>query len=232
MPLADAAAIAAKQSTTAVPIVFAVGGDPVAMGLVESIPKPGGRLTGIHSIIVELTAKRLELLRQVVPTLRRVAVFYHPDNPVARASLASTQAAARDLGIEVTAREAASPTTLRDAVGKLRAGDADAIFFIADATVLSEDKLILERASALGIPVMAYELDLVAEGALAGYGVHYREFGRLAAEYSARILAGANPRDLPVQSLRPMLGINLRTARALGLEIPATLLARADEVIE
>jgi putative tryptophan/tyrosine transport system substrate-binding protein len=148
------------------------------------------------------------------------------------AALAATRAAAQDLGIEVLTKEAASPQALREVVTGLRAGDAEALFLISDATVLSEDKLIIEHATKLKTPVMAYELGSVSEGALAGYGLHYREFGRLAAEYVTRILAGTSPRDLPVQTVRPLLAINLKTARTLGLAIPPTLLARADEVIE
>jgi putative tryptophan/tyrosine transport system substrate-binding protein len=226
-------ALATQRSTEHVPIVFAVGGDPVAFGLVESIAKPGGRLTGLHTIISDLTAKRLELLRQIVPALRRIVTFYNPENPGAMvAALVAMRAAAQDLGIEVLTKEAASPQALREVVTGLRAGDAEALFLISDATVLSEDKLIIEHATALKMPVMAYELGSVSEGALAGYGLHYREFGRVAAEYVTRILAGTSPRDLPVQTVRPVLAINLKTAKALGLTIPPTLLARADEVIE
>ena len=133
---------------------------------------------------------------------------------------------------EVLTKEAASPQALREVVTGLRAGHAEAIFLISDATVLSEDKLIIEHATALKMPVMAYELGSVSEGALAGYGLHYREFGRRAAEYVTRILAGTSPRDLPGPDRTPPAGDQPQDGKNARPRNPATLLARADEVIE
>ena len=230
---ATTVARATKDATATVPIVFAAGRDPVASGFVDSMPKPGGRLTGVHFLTAELTTKRLGLLREMVPTLRRIFTFHNPANPVARYALEEAQSATRLLGIDLVDHEVSSPADIRSRLALLGEAKADAYFFISDSLVNSYGTLILEAANALKMPTMVYELDLVPKGALAGYGLNYREIGRLAAKYVSRILSGTRPSDLPVETLsQPALAINLRTARALDLTIPPTLLARADEVIE
>ena len=231
--LATSVTLASKRATTAVPIVFAVGSDPVAMGLVDSIARPGGRASGVHSIVTDLTPKRLELLRELVPTVRRILTFYNPGNPAAAASAQLAREAARTFGIDLIERHVTTPQQLREQVREIAATDADAYFFVADAMVLSHDSVVLERTNALRIPTMATYADAVARGALAGYGTSYRELGRRAAAYVSRILAGTAPAELPVEEVSTYgLVINLKTAKTLGLEVPATLLARADEVIE
>jgi putative ABC transport system substrate-binding protein len=226
-------ALATKRATVKVPIVFAVGADPVAFGLVDSMAKPGGRLTGVHFLAVDLTAKRLELLRELVPTVRRIVTFHNPANAGSPQSLQAARDGARLLGLDLVDRPVSSPEDIREASRALATAAADAFFFVGDSTVVSHYKPILDAASALRMPTMAYQSDLVAEGALAGYGLDYRQIGRLAARYVARILAGAHPNDLPIETVtRPALTININTARALGLTISHDLLARADEVIE
>jgi len=226
-------ALATKRATTEVPIVFAAGSDPVAFGLVDSIARPGGRLTGVHSIITDLTAKRLEILRELVPTLRRAMTFYNPTNPVARSSLGLARDAARQLGVDLVEREVTSPQDIQQRLRDLSAADADAFFFVSDTTSMSQIEPILDRITALRMPHLVFQPDLVREGALAGYGISYREVGRIAATYVARVLAGAHPGDLPVEAVsRSTLVINLKTAAGLGLTIPPSILARADEVIE
>jgi len=223
---------AAKRATVKVPIVFAGGTDPVAAGLVESIAKPGGRLTGFYFLSVDLTAKRLEILREIVPRLRRIMTFYDPSTPGALTSFAAAREAAGKLDIEVVAQQVTSPEELRDRLRTLT-GEAEAFFFIADFLVTVHTPLVIEAANALRLPTMATQLDLVRMGALAGYGPDFREYGRRPASYVARILAGSLPRDLPVEAAnRPGLAINLKTAKAIGLDIPPLLLTRADEVIE
>jgi putative ABC transport system substrate-binding protein len=226
------ATLATQRATLNVPIVFAAGSDPVTFGFVESIPRPGGRLTGVHTVIADSTAKRFELLREMVPTLRRVVTFYNPAGPSPSAAARAARAAAREVGVELIEKHVRSTDELRETLGGLQAGDGDALFFVNDAMVLSQDRLIVDRATALRMATMAYELDLVAQGALAGYGLNYREFGRLAARYVTRILDGLRPGDLPVEAVRPALAINLKTAKALGITIPLTIQAQADEVIE
>ena len=230
---ATSAALAARRGTVRTPIVFTGGADPVVFGLVDSFAKPGGRLTGVHSVVSDATAKRFEFLHQLVPALKRAVTFYNPANSVAVASLKSASDMALRLGVEILAREVHSPEGVRERVQQLDARDADAYFFVSDAMVHSQGELIIEKAAALRIPAVAYEPDLVAKGALAAYGADYRELGRVAARYVARLLAGADARDLPVERVdRPTFVINLNTARALGLHVPDLILVRADEVIE
>jgi putative tryptophan/tyrosine transport system substrate-binding protein len=230
---ATSAALAAMRGTARIPIVFTAGADPVAFGLVHSVAKPGGRLTGVHSVLADATAKRFEFLHQLVPALKRVVTFYNPSSSVAVASLETASETARRLGVEILALEVRSPEEVRERVRQLQGHNADAYFFVSDAMVHSQGELIVERTAALRMPVVAYEPDLVAKGALAAYGVNYRELGRVAARYVSLIFAGAEARDLPVERIdRPTLAINLNTARALGLEVSDLLLVRADEVIE
>jgi ABC-type uncharacterized transport system substrate-binding protein len=226
-------ALAARRGTSRVPIVFTAGTDPVAFGLVESLAKPGGRLTGVHSVQTDATAKRFAMLHQLVPGLKRVVTFYNPANPIPIAALATAQEAARRVGVELVGIEVRSPAELRVRIEALKPEDADAYFFVSDAMVHAHTDLILAKVTALGIPAVAYEPGPVAQGALASYGADYRELGRAAARYVGRIFAGAEPRDVPVERIdRPAFALNLRTAKALGLSVPHLLLVGADEVIE
>jgi putative tryptophan/tyrosine transport system substrate-binding protein len=230
---ATSVALAARRSTENVPIVFVIGSDPAALGLIETLPRPGGRLTGLHNIGTDLTPKRLELLRELVPTVRRVITFYDPENRSATWSLSLSRDAARRLSIEFIERPVASADEIRERLHALRAEDADAYFFVSDAMVNSQSELILNRANMLRMPVVAYELEVVRRGALVGYGFSYWDLGRRAAGYVRRILAGSRASDLPVEAVSvPSLVINLKAAKSLGITIPSTLLARADEVIE
>src|SRR5215218_8778764 len=172
---------AAKRATAEVPIVFTAGEDPVAAGIVDSIATPTGRLTGFHFLTADLTAKRLELLREIVPKLRRVVTFYNP-------------------GIAVAAHPVISPQEIRDSLRTLAGADAEAYFFMSDALLTSHAALIVEAANALRLPTMAHELGIVRSGALAGYGSDFRAVGRRPASYVARILAGSLPRDLPIEA--------------------------------
>ena len=224
---------ATKQATKSVPIVFFAGTDPVSTGLVESFRKPGGRLTGIHRRSTDLTAKRLELLKDMVPKLRRVVTFYQPDNPVAQRSVNIARNAARQLKLEFIGRPVSSVEELRTGLHALRPGEADAFFHVSDAMVTSQTELIIESATAKRLPTMFQERGSAAKGALAAYGESFYTIGRLAAKLVQRVLLGENPGDLPVeQADRFHFAINLRTAKALGLTIPPSLLTQADEVID
>ena len=222
-----------KRATAEVPIVFAVGADPVVAGLVESFAKPGGRLTGIHYLSGDLTPKRLEILKEILPDLRRVVTFYDPRNNVASAAAKSAREAARQLRVEIVERHVASVEELRQGVKALKAHEADAYFYTNDAMVTSQVPFIIDTARSKKMPTMFHEPSLVTQGALISYGVSYREIGRLSAKYVQRVLAGSSPQNLPVESLsRLELAVNLRTARELGLTIPQSVLFRADKVIE
>jgi len=224
--------LAVKRATKNVPIVFYAGGDPVAFGLVESLRKPGGRLTGISGRFTDLTAKRLQLLKEVIPRLRRVVTFYSSDNPAAQRSVKIARDAARQLKVELVERLVASVEELRTALRALRPGEADALFYVSDAMVGSQEELIIETARAKRLPTMFAEKESAAKGALTSYGVSYYTIGRLSARYVQRVLLGADPGTLPVEQVdRLDFVINLKTAKALGITIPQSVLVRADEVI-
>jgi ABC-type uncharacterized transport system substrate-binding protein len=230
---ATSVTLAVKRATEQVPIVFVAGTDPVASGLVESIAKPGGRLTGVHTLGTDLTAKRLEILKELLPRIRRVITFFNPNNPVAQASARSAQEAGQKLRIEIVERHVPSIEALRAAVRELKTERGDAFFFLSDAMVINQAQVIIDAANAIRLPAMAQDLVLAPMGALAGYGVNSRELGREAATYVQRILAGTRPSDLPVQAVdRLGLAVNLKTAKALGLTIPQSILIRANEVIQ
>jgi ABC-type uncharacterized transport system substrate-binding protein len=224
--------IAARRSTNTTPIVFYAGTDPVAAGLVESFRQPGGRITGVHSRSTHLIAKRLELLKEIIPSLRRVMTFYNPDNPIAEASLRLGKDAARALKIELVERPVRSVAELRAALEGLRAGDVDALSSV-DGMVISQEELMLDDAKTKRLPMIVGEHASAVRGALAAYGVNYYENGRLAAKLIQRVLLGTKPSELAVEHVdRLHFVINLKTAKALGLTIPPSLLLRADQVIE
>ena len=223
---------AAKHATLNIPIVFYAGSDPVSIGLVESFAHPGGRLTGVHFRVGDLTAKRLEILKEIFPKLHRVVTFYDPGSVVAREAAKLARDAAPQMGIQFLERHVASVQELRSALVALKKGEVDAYAYTSDAMVGSQAQLIIDTAKTKGFATMYHEGGLVADGALASYGISYYGAGRASAKYVQRILAGTKPKDLPVETVDKVeLVINLKTAKQIGLTIPANVLARADKVI-
>jgi putative ABC transport system substrate-binding protein len=230
--VATSVALIVKQATRSVPIVFYAGTDPMTVGLVASFRKPGGRLTGIHGQNTDLTAKRLERLKEMIPGLHRVVTFYDPENPAAQQSVKLAREAARHLKVALLERPVASVEDLRAALRALRPGEADALLYVSDAMVGSQAQLIIDTARVKRLPTMLSHKTNVANGALASMGDSYYAIGRLSAKPVQRVLLGADPGTLPVEQLdRPEVALNLTTAKALGLTIPQSVLMRADEVI-
>ena len=226
--------LAAKRVTVDVPIVFSSGADPVALGLVESFAKPGGRLTGVYEPGTDLTAKRLEILKEILPKLRRILTFYDPRNPVASESARlAREEIVRLRGVELVERHFASVEELQASVRAIKAGEVDAFFQLSDSMVNSQTQLIIDTARVIRLPTMFLDEPSVIKGGLASYAVSFHELGRLSARYVQRILAGVKPKDLPVEAVRRIdLIVNLRTAKQIGLTVPSSVLARADRVIK
>ena len=221
------------QGTRDTPVVFSVGSDPVVAGFVQSFVKPGGRLTGVHYLVRDLTAKRLEILKEILPKLRVVVTFYDPRDRVAREAAELGREEAKRQGMQFVERHAGSVEELRRGLQALKAGEADAYFYTADAMVISQAQLIIDTAMAKRLPTMFHEQSLVAKGSLASYGQSYYEIGHVSAKYVQRVLTGAHPRDLRVETVDNVeLAINLKSAKQLGLTIPPNVLARADKVIK
>jgi putative ABC transport system substrate-binding protein len=230
---ATSVSLAVTRATQKVPIVFYAGSDPVAVGLVRNFRKPGGRVTGVHGRVTDLTAKRLELLKEMISRLRRIVAFYNPENPSAQQAVMLARDAARQLKVELVEHRVAFVEELRAALHGLRPGEADAFFHVSDAMVTSQAALVIETAMAKRLATMFQDRASVAQGPLASYGVSYYAVGRLAAKQVQRILLGANPGDLPIEQIDRMpFVINLKTAKTLGLTIPQSVLLRADEVIQ
>jgi putative tryptophan/tyrosine transport system substrate-binding protein len=224
--------VAAKQATSVIPIVFATAGDPVGNGLVASLARPGSNVTGLSTQSGDIAGKRLELLREVVPGLRRVAVIANISNPFTVLELAEVQAAASALGLEVDKLEIRRAQDITPAFEALK-GRADALYVCIDPLVNTNRIRINTLALGARMPTMHGFRDYVEAGGLMSYGANYPDLFRRAADYVDRILRGANPGDLPVeQPTKFDLVVNLTTAKALGLDIAPSLLARADEVLE
>ena len=222
-----------KRATKTVPIVFNAGNDPVSGGLVESFRKPGRRLTGTFSRSAELTGKRLELLKEMVPRLRRVVTFYNPTNLTTQLGVKIARDAARRLKVELVEHRVGSVEELQAGLRALRAAEADAYCALPDGMVISQTALIIDTARAKKLATMFIEQESVAQGGLASYGVSYFAIGQLSARYVHQILLGVNPGDLPIEQFdRLYFVVNLKTAKALGLSILPSLLQRADQVIE
>ena len=221
-----------KNVTSQIPIVFSVGSDPVASGLVQSFGRPGGRLTGIQYSTTDLTGKRLEILKEILPKLSRVVTFYNPNNPMATEAAALAREAARQFRVQLVERHASSVEELRQALQALKAKEVDAYFYISDAMMTSQAQLVIDMATSKKLPTMFPEQGFVAMGGLASYGQNFYEIGRLSAKYVQKVLTGAPPGDLRVETVDKFeLVINLKTAKQIGLTIPPNVLARADKVI-
>jgi putative ABC transport system substrate-binding protein len=230
--MASSVAAVAKKATTEVPIVFNVGSDPVAAGLVESFAKPGGRLTGIHFLVKDLTGKRLEIFKELVPKLRTIVTAYNPTNKVSKESAEMAREEAKRLGIKLVERHVASPDELRTVLQGLKTTEADAFFYTPDSMIASQSQLIIDTAKAKKLATMFQEQALVTKGALASYGHNYHALGRLSVKYVQKILTGAQPRDLRIETIDDVeLVVSLVTAKQLGLTIPPEMLARAQKVI-
>jgi putative tryptophan/tyrosine transport system substrate-binding protein len=225
-------AAAAKRATAAIPIVFAAAGDPIGAGLVTSLARPGGNATGLSIQQPDSAAKRLELLRELVPGLRRLAILIHVGNPATALDMGAAQAAARTLGLEVVMAEVRRPEDIAPAIAAAK-DRADAIYVTTDP-MLNTDRIRIGRlAIEARLPMICGIRECVEAGALASYGPSVPDLFRRAAEYVDKILRGAKPADIPVeQPTKFALTINLATAKALGLGIPESFLVRADEVIE
>ena len=224
---------AAKQATTTIPIVMAVSGDAVATGLIASLARPGGNITGTTYFDPELTAKRLELLKQAVPKLARVGVLINPDNPQTMGTtLQSLRLAAASLKLELFVFEARSMNDLERAFSAMLQTGVDAVVMVDDGVFLANLRAIADLAANKRLPTTGAK-ELAEAGGLIGYGVDFVETYHHAAYFVDRILRGAKPGDLPVeQPPRFELVVNLKTAKALGVTMPYSLLSRADRVVE
>jgi putative ABC transport system substrate-binding protein len=226
---------AARKATATIPIVMIAEGDPVQAGLVASIARPGGNVTGVTVLAPELSAKRLELLKEVVPGLRRAAVLWNPDDAEKQAEWKETEVAARRLAVELQSLPVRARADIEPAFEAAAKARSDGMIVLADALVVGQSRAIAALARAKRLPVVfptSYFVD-PGQGGLIAYGPNLIDLSRRAAAYVDRILKGAKPADLPVeQPTRLELTVNLATARALGLTLPPPVLLRADRTIE
>jgi ABC-type uncharacterized transport system substrate-binding protein len=227
------AALAAKRATGTTPIVMALVGDPVGSGLVESLARPGGNVTGLTNQTVDLMQKRLQLLKEAIPKATRVAVIFNPDTPYAGKAVALLNSAAPGIGLTlrfIRVRQAEETTR---ALSGLRASHVHALMPLDDAFMSSQVDTILQIASNAAVPVVYADKSLARKGALLSYAARHSDLFRRAADYVDKILRSAKPAELPIeQPTKFELVINLKTAKALGLTIPQSILLRADEVIQ
>jgi putative tryptophan/tyrosine transport system substrate-binding protein len=227
-----AAVVGAKQATSVIPIVFALAGDPVGSGLVASLARPGGNVTGLSGQQADVAAKRLELLREVVPSLHRLAIVANVGNPYTILELGEIQGAARALGLEAATFEIRQAEDVAPAFRALK-GRADALYVINDPLVNTNRVRIIISALGVRLPTMHGSREHVEAGGLMSFGPNYPDLFRRTADYVNKILRGAKPGDIPVeQPTKFDLVVNVLTAAALGITLPPTLLTRADEVIE
>jgi len=227
------ATTAARQATTSIPIVMSQVGDADSLGLIDSLARPGGNITGVTDQSVELSAKRMELLKEAVPKAVRVAVLWNADDRGMTLRYQNVEKAAQALHVTVQPLGVREPNDFDAAFSAMTQHRPDALFLVTDALTVLNRKRVIEFTAAHRIPAM-YEFDfLVRDGGLMSYGASQEENLRLAAGYVDRVLKGAAPSSLPVERpSRYYLAINLKTARSLGLTIPQSVLVRADQVIE
>ena len=225
--------LAAKAATSSIPIIFANLGNPVELGIVASLGRPGGNLTGVSILFAELTSKRIELVSELVPHARVVSVLVNPKNPTNETTVGDPQAAAHAKGVQLKFLTASSADEIDAAFAALAGQRADALIVSPDVLFGNRREQVLNLVSRAAIPAMYGWRDFVADGGLISYSPNIIGTYRQAAIYAAKVLKGAKPADLPVeQPTKFELVINLKTAKALGLTVPQSLLARADEIIE
>jgi putative tryptophan/tyrosine transport system substrate-binding protein len=227
-------ALAAKAATKTIPIVCVVGTDPVQVGLVSSLARPGGNLTGVTTLSMELMAKRLSLMHELVPTAAPIAVLLNPANaPQTEVELRNAQAAAKTLGIRLLILNASTPSEIESAFSNLVGGGAGALVLAGENFFYTQRDRLVDLAARHALPAIYFAREFVEAGGLMSYGASYADaFGR-AGHYAGRLLKGEKPADLPVQqATRIETILNLKTAKILGLEVPTATLLIADEVIE
>ena len=230
--LSTPAIVAAKKATAVIPIVFPIASDPVGDGLVASLARPGGNLTGLSNQQPDLTGKRLEILREIVPGLSRLAVLANGHSPTAMLNVGEVQAAAPKLSLEVNTLDLRRADDIASAIEQLK-GRAQAIYVVGDAFVFDNQTQINRLALVARLPTMHNARGYVETGGLVSYGTSFPDLFRRAGDYVDKILKGAKPADMPVeQPTKFELVVNLKTAKAIGLKIPETFLVRTDEVIE
>ena len=232
-PWGTAAALAAKRATVTIPVIFGAAGDPLKAGIVSSLAKPGGNVTGVSSLALELEGKRLEMLKELVPKLTRVGVVWDPDNPYSALATKEVERAGRALGVRILAVRLTGPADLSTALTTLKRERVEALVLHGYVATLQHRAPIIEFAAANRLPAIYPVREYVEEGGLLSYGANVAEISRRAAHYADRILKGAMPADLPVEQATTVeLVVNRKTAAALGVAIPSTLLLRADQVVE
>jgi putative tryptophan/tyrosine transport system substrate-binding protein len=226
-------ALVAAKATKTIPIVMVSPGDPIATGLIASLARPGGNVTGMSQMLTELVGKRLELLKDVAPSISRVAVLWNPRDPISTLAWRELQAPARQLEIDLYSLEVQSSDQFEAAFASAIGADVGAIMAMPSPIFVDNERRIADFAAANRLPSIFHLPEFVRVGGLLSYGPDRSDLFRRAASYVDKILKGANPADLPVeQPTKFQLAINLNTAKTLGLTVPLFLLARADEVIE
>jgi putative ABC transport system substrate-binding protein len=233
LTFAPPATVAAKTVTATIPIVFAIGADPVELGVVSSLNRPGGNITGVSFLVTTLAAKRLELLRELAPSATVVGFLVNRANPTSEAQTRDAQAAALSLGLRLIIQSASSEADIDAAFASFAQQRVQAVMVAADAFFGTRHDQLIGLAARHAMPATYYLGEAVAAGGLMSYGTSRTDAFRLAAAYAGRILKGEKPGDLPVQqTVKFELGINLKTAKTLGVTVPDKLLVAADEVIE
>lgn len=225
---------AALKVTSEVPIVLAAASDPVGLGMAETLPRPGGNVTGLMTLSQEITAKRLELLKEAVPAATRIGVFHDPGDETSRLALAEAQGAAKTLGVELVVFEASTDGEYSKIFDRIGAANVNATLVLPSQKLLSLDRRKLGAAALhSGLPSSFPYYEFVEEGGMMSFGVDFRVLFRRSATYVDKILRGTKPGELPIeQPTRFELAVNQKTARALGVAIPQSVLVRADRIIE
>jgi putative tryptophan/tyrosine transport system substrate-binding protein len=225
--------MAAKGATMTIPVVFGIGGDPVQLGLVASLNRPGGNLTGVTNLNTEVLPKRLELLHKLVPAAVKIALLVNPTNLAAEAQVRTVQAAARTLGLQIDVLNASSEREIDAAVASLAELRSSGLVIAGDGVFVNRSEQLAALALRHATPAIFQYHEFAAAGGMMSYGTSLAEISRLVGVYAGRVIKGEKPADLPVvQPTKFELVINLKTTKALGIEVPPTLLALADEVIE